>query len=88
MNSQTWLRAWPPTIRAGPKLRAGFTEVPVSGMPIRCTTTRAMPMARPAAPWMAALWVAKRTTVTKIEGEDDLGDEGAALAQMDSEEAP
>ena len=31
----------PPTTRAGPSERAGFTEVPVSGMPMRCTITSA-----------------------------------------------
>ena len=55
----------PPTTSAGPSERAGFTEVPVSGMPMRWTTTRPKPMATPAAPWMAALWVAKSTTITK-----------------------
>ena len=28
MKSQTWLSAVPPTTRAGPRLRAGFTDVP------------------------------------------------------------
>ena len=50
MKSQTWLSAVLPTTRAGPRLRAGLTEVPVSGMPIRCTITSAKPMATPAAP--------------------------------------
>ena len=66
MNSQTWLSAVPPTTSAGPNDRAGFTEVPVSGMPMRCTITSAKPMATPAAPWIAALCVAKRTTSTKM----------------------
>ena len=66
MNSHTWLSAVPPTTSAGPRLRAGFTEVPVSGMPMRCTITSAKPMATPAAPWIAALWVANRTTITKM----------------------
>ncbi len=66
MKSQTWLSAVPPTTSAGPRLRAGFTEVPVSGIPMRWTITRAKPMATPAAPWMAALCVANSTTETKI----------------------
>ena len=34
MNSHTWLRAVPPTNRAGPRLRAGLTDVPSIGMPL------------------------------------------------------
>jgi hypothetical protein len=33
-------RAVPPTMSAGPRLRAGFTEVPVMGIPMRWTTVR------------------------------------------------
>ncbi len=50
MKSHTWLSAVPPTTRAGPRLRAGFTDVPVSGIPMRCTITSPKPMATPAAP--------------------------------------
>ena len=35
MNSQSWAIASPPAKSAGPKLRAGFTDVPVSGTPMR-----------------------------------------------------
>ena len=43
MNSHTWLRAVPPTTRAGPRLRAGFTEVPLTvvhlvGIPVTGTS--------------------------------------------------
>ena len=41
MNNHNWLSASPPTNRAGPMLRAGLTEVPVSGIPIRCTVPSA-----------------------------------------------
>jgi hypothetical protein len=34
-KSQSWVRAVPPTIIAGPKLLAGFTDVPVTGIPTR-----------------------------------------------------
>lgn len=44
MNSHTWLKAVPPTISAGPTLRAGFTGVPVIGMPTGCATVSAGPM--------------------------------------------
>ena len=32
MNSQSWLIAQPPAKRAGPMLRAGLTDVLVTGM--------------------------------------------------------
>jgi len=32
INNQSWERAVPPETSAGPRLRAGFTEVPVMGM--------------------------------------------------------
>ena len=34
-NSQSWATAQPPTNKAGPVLRAGLTEVLVTGMLIR-----------------------------------------------------
>ena len=34
-NNQSWLKAVPPTTTAGPKLLAGFTDVPVIGIPMR-----------------------------------------------------
>ena len=39
-NNQSCPRAQPPTNRAGPVLRAGLTEVLVTGMPIRWTRVR------------------------------------------------
>jgi hypothetical protein len=35
MNSHNWPQAFPPANKAGPKLRAGLTEVPVMGMATR-----------------------------------------------------
>ena len=64
MNSQTWLRASPPTMRAGPRLRAGLTEVPVMAMPIRWTITRVKPMTSPAVVALAVLAVTPRITNT------------------------
>ena len=52
-NSQSWFRAVPPTMRAGPKLLAGLTEVPVIGMPTRCIRTKLSPIDMPAKPFGA-----------------------------------
>ena len=41
-KTQTWLRAWPPTSSAGPKLRAGLTDTPVTCMPTMWMTARVM----------------------------------------------
>lgn len=48
MKSQSCDKACPPSNRAGPMLRAGLTEVPVTGMQTMCTNTRVRPMAKPA----------------------------------------
>jgi hypothetical protein len=32
INNKSWERSVPPAISAGPRLRAGFTDVPVMGM--------------------------------------------------------
>ena len=39
--------AWPPTTMAGPRLRAGFTETPVTWMKTIWTITSVRPMIRP-----------------------------------------
>ncbi len=65
MKSHTCDSALSPTISAGPRLRAGLTEVPVSGIPIRCTTVSASPMARPAKPGEPTRLVAISTTSTQ-----------------------
>ena len=49
MKTHTWPRAVPlPTKRAGPKLLAGFTLVPVSGIPRICTNASVSPITSPA----------------------------------------
>ena len=47
-NSQSWFKAVPPTKTAGPKLLAGFTDVPVTGMTTRWIRTRLSRMGMPA----------------------------------------
>jgi hypothetical protein len=47
-KSQSWARALPPDKRAGLRLRAGLTEVPVTGMVTRWISIRVAPMASPA----------------------------------------
>ena len=56
-NSQSWLSAQPPTNSAGPVLRAGFTEVFVTGMETRWISVRPSPMASGANPAGALPWV-------------------------------
>ena len=48
INTQTCLRASPPRNSAGAKLLAGFTDVPVNGIPIKCTNTKVKPITMPA----------------------------------------
>src|SRR5437764_607630 len=67
MNSHTCDSALCPTMTAGARLRAGLTDVPVSGMPIKCTIVRATPIARPAGPGEPTRLVATSTTVTKMK---------------------
>ena len=64
MNSHTCESALPPAKIAGPRLRAGLTEVPVSGMPTRWITPRVKPIASPAKPLAAIRWVTASTTNT------------------------
>ena len=52
--------------RAGPKLRAGFTETPVICIPIICIMTRVRPITSPANYVFEFLCVAPRITKTKI----------------------
>jgi len=54
--------AAPPTKTAGPKLRAGLTEVPSTGMPTRWIKTSLKPMAIQANPLDASLCVAPKMT--------------------------
>ena len=54
-KTQTCASGSPPTNSAGPSERAGFTEVPVSGIPTRWTAVSDSPIARPAKPGVADL---------------------------------
>ncbi len=56
----------PPSSRAGPVLRAGFTDVLVTGMLIRWMSVRQRPMATGASMAGARLSVAPRITKTNI----------------------
>ena len=55
----------PPTTSAGPRLRAGLTDVPVKGMPIRCTAVKVSPIAKPAVVVFPCLPVTDKMTKTK-----------------------
>lgn len=51
MNTQTWeiaVGSIPAIMSAGPKLRAGLTDVPVNGIPMICTKVSVSPMIMPA----------------------------------------
>ena len=69
MNTQTCCNACPPRKRAGSKLRAGLTDVPVNGMPIICTTASVQPITIPATAPFSAFLVTPRTvnTNTKVK---------------------
>ena len=57
-NSQSCAIAQPPANKAGPVLRAGFTEVLVTGMLTRWMRVRPRPIASGAKPAGALPWVA------------------------------
>lgn len=68
MKSQSCSIACPPSIKAGPMLRAGFTEVPVIGIHTMWINISVSPMASPArlpAPFFSS--VAPKATSTKIK---------------------
>ena len=48
INTQTCFNASPPKKIAGAKLLAGFTDVPVKGIPIICTNAKVNPITIPA----------------------------------------
>ena len=54
-NSQSWAIYGPPANRAGPVLRAGLTEVLVTGIEIRWMSVRHRPIGMPAKPDRRAL---------------------------------
>ena len=64
-KSQSWARALPPDKRAGPRLRAGLTEVPVTGMVTRWISIRVTPMASPAMALFPNLEVVPKITKMK-----------------------
>jgi hypothetical protein len=64
-NSQSCCSAHPPTMIAGPVLRAGFTDVLVMGMLMRWISVSARPMASGANPAGARGSVAPRMTIRK-----------------------
>ena len=64
-KSQSWERALPPEIRAGPRLRAGLTEVPVTGIVTRWISIRVTPMANPAMALFPNLEVVPKITKMK-----------------------
>lgn len=102
MNTQTQPIApvSPPiaAIRAGPKLLAGLTEVPVKWIPKMCTSVRVSPMTIPARSFGLACDAEDREH--EYEGEDDLDEqrqrnaavveavrsEAAVKAEQDSDE--
>ena len=52
---------------AGPKLLAGFTDVPVRPMPRMCTNVSVRPITKPPNdPWLALADVTPRIAITKI----------------------
>ena len=57
IKSHNWERLSPPTRAAGPMLLAGFTDVPVIGIPIRWMRTKEKPIDIPAKPFDAFLLV-------------------------------
>jgi hypothetical protein len=65
MNSQSWLNAHPPTNTAGPILRAGLTEVLVTGIPTKWIKTSTIPIGIPANPTGALISVVPNTVKTR-----------------------
>ena len=67
MKSHNCVNAIPPPTKAGPILRAGFTEVPVIGIHTMWIKTKVSPIASPPNPSGDFLLVAPRTTKTNIK---------------------
>ena len=66
MNTHTLERASPPTKRAGPKLLAGLTDVPVNEMPRICTSVNVRPITMPATPEVETFDVTPRIVKATI----------------------
>ena len=65
-----------------PVLRAGFTEVLVTGMLIRWMSVSARPIARPANPTGARLWVVPRMTIRNMNVITTLANQPASKAVL------
>jgi hypothetical protein len=72
-NIQSWATAHPPSISAGPVLRAGFTAQLVTGIPTKWIKVRPNPIAIGAKPAGAFPWVEpmmmKRNIMVKINSQ-------------------
>ena len=89
MKSHSWQSAVPPAKSAGPKLRAGFTEVPVMGMQTICTNTSVRPMASPARfPAPFSLSVEPSTTNTKMNVKTTSATRACAISSWPKAFAP
>lgn len=67
INTHTWAKASPPAKNAGARLLAGFTEVPVKGIPIICTKVRVSPITKPAICEVALVEVTPRMVMTNTK---------------------
>ena len=67
IKTQTFVRVAPPTNNAGPKLRAGFTEVPVNEMPNICTKVRDKPITIPETVLLLSFEVTPKIDITKTK---------------------
>ena len=74
INTHSCARAVPPATSAGPRLRAGFTEVPVIGIPTIWIMARENPIAIPAKPAGAFLLVAPKITMQEDKRQDNFSD--------------
>ena len=66
INSQSCESACPPANIAGPKLRVGFTDVPVIGMATKWINAKVRPIANPAIVEFPTLEVVAKITNKKI----------------------
>ena len=66
MNTHTTARDCPPAISAGPRLLAGFTEVPVRPIPRMCTSVSVRPITRPATDPFSTFEVTPRMAKMKM----------------------
>ena len=81
-NSQSWATYSPPANSAGPVLRAGLTEVLVTGIETRWISVRARPIGMPAKPDRGALRGGADDDEQEEEGHQDLHREAGAQAVL------